>query len=263
VSRRPLRFHQVPQHEARRDQLAHPVAERPVLLDIGDRAVGGLLHVRPAVEVRVGGDQPALARVVEEDPAHRVGDREHPAPPGPQHPVHLPHHAGRVGHERHRAERGADDVEAAVAERERQRVGLHQRHAYARPVGTGAGVPQHPRGQVHRDHRGALGGQPPGGGRGAAAQLQHPPAAHLAEQPGVGLAQPLRAPHEVRVAQEVAVFLLVGVGVRVPPGAAGPARLGVGHRPAGRPGVIFHPGILAAGVTGEMPGPARSRRQTC
>ena len=59
--------------------------------------------------------------------------------------------------------------------------------------------------------------EPPGGGRRAAADLQHPRPAHVAEQAGVGLAQPFGAPHEVDVAEEVAVLGLVIVGVGVPP----------------------------------------------
>src|SRR3954463_11938890 len=76
---RPLRLHQVVQHEAGGDQLANPVAEGTVLFDVGGDAVLVLLDVGAAVEVGVHGGQSALARVVEEDPAHRVGDGEHPA----------------------------------------------------------------------------------------------------------------------------------------------------------------------------------------
>ena len=114
------------------------------------------LHVRPPVEVGVHRDQPALAGVVEEDPPHRVGHREDPPPARPQHPEHLAHQGGRVGDERHRAEGGAHDVEPAGAERQRQRVALHQRHPYPRDLRAPHRVPQHARGQVGRDHPGAL-----------------------------------------------------------------------------------------------------------
>ena len=54
-------------------------------------------------------------------------------------------------------------------------------------------------------------------------------ARHVAEQVYVGLAQPLRAPDELDVAEEVAVLGLVRVGVRVPPAAVGPPALGAGR----------------------------------
>ena len=53
--------------------------------------------------------------------------------------------------------------------------------------------------------------------RRAAADLEHPAAGDVAEQARVGLAQPLRAPDEVGVAEEVAVLGLVVVGLGVPP----------------------------------------------
>ncbi len=74
--------------------------------------------------------------------------------------------------------------------------------------------------------RGALGGEPAGGGGGAAAQLQHPAAGDVAEQPRLGLPESLRAPDEVHLAEERAVFGLVVVGVAVPPAAGWPG----GHR---------------------------------
>src|SRR5690606_4945507 len=70
---RPLRLHQVDQHEPGGHQLPDPVAEGAVLLDVGGRAGGVVLHVRAPVEVRVHGHQPTLGRVVQEDPPDRVG----------------------------------------------------------------------------------------------------------------------------------------------------------------------------------------------
>ena len=57
-------------------------------------------------------------------------------------------------------------------------------------------------------------------------------AAHVAEHPGLVLGQPLRAPHEAVVAEEGAVGGLVLVGVAVPVGAVGAARLRLVDRAA-------------------------------
>lgn len=158
-------------------------------------------------------------------------------------PGHLAHRRRGVVHERDRPERGADGVEGGVGERQRERVGLHQRHAYPGPVGGLGGVPQHAGGEVQRDRSGALRGQPAGGGGRAGAEFEDPPAGDVAEQPRVGLAQPLRAPDEVRLAEERAVLGLVGVGVGVPPAPVGAADLGGVDPPAGHP-VVVHPSTL-------------------
>ncbi len=50
---RPLRLDQVHEGEPRADQLAHPLAQRPVVLGVERAAVGGVLDVRRGVEVRV------------------------------------------------------------------------------------------------------------------------------------------------------------------------------------------------------------------
>ena len=70
--------------------------------------------------------------------------------------------------------------------------------------------------------RGALGRQPPGAGRGAAADFED------LRRPSSGPRVPAsdsRSPsghqHEVDIAQEIAVFGLVHVGVSVPPSAVG------------------------------------------
>ena len=91
---------------------------------------------------------------------------------------------------------------------------------------------EHAGGEVGRDGGGALGGQPSGAGGRTTSDLKHLPTADRAEQPGVGLAEPLRAPDEVDVAEEPAVLGLVGVGVSVPPGPVGGPGLGDGRQPA-------------------------------
>ena len=108
---------------------------------------------------------------------------------------------------------------APVGERQRQRVGLNQRHPYA-----GAGRPRARRAAAcRRTGRSATTSAPwvasqRARGRGAAADLQHPARRRPApSRSGVGLAQPLRAPDEVDVAEERAVLGLVVVGVGVPP----------------------------------------------
>ncbi len=155
-------------------------------------------------------------------PDHRVCRGEDPAAAGPQHPGDLAHDRGAVRDERDRAKGGAGRVHARVGQRQPGRVGLHQGD---RDTGGGrqrAGVPQLPGGEVQRHHLGAAGDQPAGALRATAADLQDGAAADLAEQPGIGLPQPLRAPQEVGVAEEGAVFGLVVVGGGVPVAAAGP-----------------------------------------
>ena len=61
----------------------------------------------------------------------------------------------------------------------------------------------------------------------AAADLQHVPAAHVPERTHVVLADPLGAPEEARVTEELAVRGLVLVGVGVPVGTVGQQRLGL------------------------------------
>ena len=181
--------------------------------------------------------QPGPARVVREGPADRVGHREHPAAAGPEHPGHLGHHPVRVGHERDRPVGAERQVEAAVRERQRPGVALHER---AEP-----GVPEHPGRLVGGHHLGAPPAEPVGALRGTGPDLQHPPPGHLAEQAGVGLVQPLRAPDQP-ARQEVTVLGQVVVGGRVPPapvaaGALRGSRLPVPRRP--QP-VLRHPAIL-------------------
>src|SRR5438105_11289318 len=57
----PLRLDQVGEHEPGGDQLADPVTERAVVLDVGGRAGPVVLDVGPPVEVGVYGDEAALA----------------------------------------------------------------------------------------------------------------------------------------------------------------------------------------------------------
>jgi small subunit ribosomal protein S1 len=68
--------------------------------------------------------------------------------------------------------------------------------------------------------------QPAGALRGAAPDVEHVLAGDVPEQPGVLLAQALGAPEQVGVAEEVAVLVLVGRRLGVPPAAVGPGALG-------------------------------------
>ena len=70
------------QHEAGLEGSRDPVAQGAMLLDVAGHAGAVLLDVRAAVEVRVDRLEALLARLVEEDPAHRVGDREVPRAAG-------------------------------------------------------------------------------------------------------------------------------------------------------------------------------------
>jgi hypothetical protein len=94
---------------------------------------------------------------------------------------------------------------------------------YAGALVQEAGLRQLRRGHVDADHpAGARADQPPGALSGATADLQHVGTAHVAQQAGIRLAQALRAPYEVHVAQEPAVLgLILGRGC-VPPGPIGP-----------------------------------------
>ena len=88
----------------------------------------------------------------------------------------------------------------AVGERQPLGVGLHQRHGDAgRGVERGR-VPQHPAERSRRDRPAPWVGEPARARRRAAADLQHPAPGDVAEQARVGLAQALRAPDEVDVA---------------------------------------------------------------
>ena len=223
---RPLGLDQVVEHETGRDDVADAVAQRAVVLDVGRHARGVDLDVRRAVEVGLGDGQPVRARVVGEHPAHRVVHREHPPAAGPQHPGDLAHHPLRLGHERHRAERRAGQVErcrrrrAAARRRPAREEQRHpsprwtvQRVAASRP--TGRGPPAMRPGWRASARTARTRSRPPA--RGARR--------HVAEQARVGLAQALRAPDEVDVADVCAVLGQVVVGVGVPPGAARPLRL--------------------------------------
>ena len=106
-----------------------PVAQGPVVLDVGHRA-GAVLHldVRRAVPVGLRGGQPVRARVVGEHPPRRVRDREREAAAAAQHPGGLGDRVADVRHELQRPERAEHDVEAVVAERQRRRGAEDRRH---------------------------------------------------------------------------------------------------------------------------------------
>src|SRR5207248_7434873 len=80
---------------------------------------------------------------------------------------------------------------------------------------------------------GALRPEPARAGRLAAADLQHPQSADLAEQARLGFAHAFGTPDEVGVTEEVAVFGLVVVRVGVPPAEVRGDCLAAGDRAVG------------------------------
>ena len=80
-------------------------------------------------------------------------------------------------------------------------------------------------GEVEPEGATALRAHPAGALTGAAPDLEHVDAGHVAEDAEVVLGLALGPPHEADVAEEVAVRGLVLVGVAVPVGAVGRARL--------------------------------------
>ena len=198
-------------------QQPHPVTDGAVVLDVADRAARVVdLDVRRAVPVGLRGHQAALAGVVREHPPGRVGDREGEPAPGHQQPGHLGDRGVRVGDELQRPEGREDDVEGVVGERQRGGGGAHRRDRRT-PLGVDApGVLQLAQRHVEADGVAAVLVHPAGALAGAAAQLEHPLAGDVAEQPGVVLGVALGPPHEAGVAQERAVGGLVLVGVAVP-----------------------------------------------
>lgn len=113
-----------------------------------------------------------------------------------------------------------DDVEALRTEGEGQAVALHERHP---PAGIAHGLvevqplPKHAEGEVGRDHSSVLASEPAGALGRAGTDLEDPRTADVPEKPRVGLAQALRAPHEVGVTEEAAVLEVVLVRLTVPP----------------------------------------------
>jgi len=105
-----------------------------------------------------------------------------------------------------------------------RRVGLNEWNPYPGMFAGVDGVAQHTGGQVQRNHLGALGRKPPRRRRGAAADLDDALPVDVAQEAGVGLAQTLRAPPELDLAEKIAVLGLVRIGVGVPPARGWPAR---------------------------------------
>ena len=241
----PLRLDQVDQHEARRRRSRGP----------GRRACGGARRrsACPPSSTSTYGvrskydwvdDQPVRARLVRERPAHRVRDREDPAPAGPQHPRHLAHHQRRVGDERHRAERRARQVERAVGEGQRPR-----RPARAAPR-PGRGAPAAARAAACRPRGRAPTGSAPCAAsqrahwRRAAADLQHvgarrrrragrrPPRAGPRGTRRNGVAEERRRarPGSRRRRRPTSARLARGTRRRRPPGRRRPCRAAPSHR---------------------------------
>ena len=200
----------------------------------------------------LGDGQPLRARVVREDPPHRVSHREHPRRARPQHPCTSAKTASTE----------ATNGIAPNAEQAASKLpdGNGRYSALACTSGTSspvagvavAGVAQHAGGEVGRDGPRALRRQPARAGGLPAADLQHALAADVAEQPRVGLPHALRAPDEVGVAEEAAVLGLVVVGVGVPPGEV----RGGGF---GAPDLAVGDGRGAQPVLGRVVAPRRGR----
>lgn len=96
-------------------------------------------------------------------------------------------------------------------------------------------MPEHAARQIGRHRVGALRGEPARAGRLSAADLEDPLAADFTQKRDVGLSDALRAPDEVRIAEEAAVGRLVVVGVGVPPRQVGGGGLRRRDRPIGDP----------------------------
>ncbi len=162
---------------------------------------------------------------------------------------------------------------APSGERQRPSVGLDEpgRPATSRgvrprrrghPGPEPARLGEHPGRQVERRDVGAVGGDPACALRGAAPDLEDPPPREVggvAEQVRVDLAQPLGAPDEVVVAEEVAVLVEVLPARAVPPAPVRPDRLRGSGRPVARDGRargsdVVHGAILGPLGTGPQPG---------
>ena len=144
--------------------------------------------------------------------------------------------AAEFADERDRAERGEGDVERRIREGQFADVGQHQRHRHTGPVRRVTRVREHPGRQIERDHGGARIRQVAGAGRRSAADLEDAEPGDVTEQMDVGLAQVLRAPDQVDVAQERTVLGVVGGRVGIPPPPVGcPGNLLI-RRAFARPG---------------------------
>src|SRR5690606_12761865 len=143
--------------------------------------------------------------------------------------------AGRVRDEGDRAEGGEGEVDAGVRQGQGAGVGDDGGHAAAgAPVELGGGG-DHAGGDVGGEHLGAPPGEPARALGGAGADLEHPQAADIPEEAGLLLAQPLRAPAEVGVAEEGAVLVEVLGGVLAPPPAVRARRGGRVDLPEAHP----------------------------
>ena len=227
VPGRPLRLDQVVEDQPGGDELAHPVAEGAVVLDVDRPAGGVLLDVRRAVEVDLHDGQPGRARVVRERPAQRVGDRE-------DQPAARPQHPGRLAHAPRRSRRRTGSAPKAPRPPRRTRrprngsalrVGLHQpRHRRPGPGVEPPGLLQLRR-ETSRRYADPRPRQPAGALRRAAADLQHVRGRPTSpSRPAVVLAQPLRAPEQVGVAEERAVLGVVVARRRRPTRRGWPGR---------------------------------------
>ena len=219
---RPRRLQQVLQDEAGAQQGPDVRGDRAVRLHVLRPALRVVLHVRRVVEVRAHDAQRLGVRVVGEHPAQGVVHGDHPRGAGAQHAGDLAVHRGDVGDEGQRAEGAEGRVHAARRQGEGCRVRLQHGHGHAGRDVQGVGGREHRTGEVHPERVDPVRGQPAGALPGAAAHLQQPtatPALDRPQQLHVGLAEPLRAPDEVGVPEEVPVLrqVLGRVGVPAPP----------------------------------------------
>ena len=139
---------------------------------------------------------------------------------------------------------------------------LHRRDGDAGVDVDAPGVLQLTVGEVQPDRPPALLRDPARALAGPAAHLEHVAVGHVAEHSGDLLGQPLRPPHEPRIAQEGAVGRLVLVGVPVPVGSIRPPRLRLVDRPPFHAHRRVRPRLLHVEQTIGRPQPSSAIRSS-
>ena len=220
-----------------RHEVAHPVAEGPVVLDVDRAAVLVLLDVRRAVEVALLHGQPARARVVREGPPGRVRDREDQPAARPQHPGDLAHRARRcrrrTGSRRTPTRRRRTRRRGTAAPARRPAPAAVDRGAASGASSTPGLLELAVRHVERRDPRArrATSQRAPCAAPQPTSSTSAP--GDVAQQVGVRLPQALRAPEQVGVAEEVAVLVLVVDGARRPTSGGWPRALSAAPRRRG------------------------------
>ena len=258
---RPFRFDDVLQDEPGGDDLPDPIAHRAVVLDVGRHARARRPRRTATGRSTTGSRSAPPAPGRRETPSASGGSPRTPtarpvAAPGPP-------RASRprgVGDERDRPEGREGEIETPVGERHLADVGLHQRNVDPGPAGGRRGVRQHPGRQVE-----ARPPPRPAGARYRAQGADPQPTSRIRRprtspsRSDVRLPQVLRAPHEVGLAEELAVLGVVAVGVGVPPAPIRRPGGGLVRAPLARSGRSDDAG------DGDAPGrvPAVSPRHRC